>query len=134
MNARTSDKTRFDQPADILVIDDDIGMRELLSLHLSRAGYQVRTAVDAVSGGQMLMAARPDLVILDVRMPHMSGDKLLELLRGDSEMKNIKVIMLSVMQSERLDSAVERLGVSAFLHKPINKDVLLENVARALQA
>jgi DNA-binding response OmpR family regulator len=134
MNARTSTKTRLDQPPDILVIDDDIGMRELLSLHLSRAGYQVRTAIDAVSGGQMLMAARPDLVILDVRMPHMSGDQLLELLRGDAQLKSIKVIMLTVMQSERLDSTIERLGVSAFLKKPINKDELLESVAKALQA
>jgi len=119
-------------PAEILIIDDDFVMRELLELHLSDEGYKVRTAEDAVAGGKMLIAAPPDLLVLDMHMPHMEGDELLKLLRADESFKNLKVIVLTAEQSLDLMMRVSELGVSDFLNKPIDKDVLLETVSRVL--
>jgi two-component system chemotaxis response regulator CheY len=119
-------------PANILVIDDDFGMRELLVLHLIRAGYQVRGAEDAVEGGRMLMEQRPDLVLLDVRMPHLGGDEFLKLLRGDEGYADLKVIMLTSISNDGMYAKITNLGVCAFLAKPVDKDVLLDAVRKAL--
>jgi len=119
-------------PAEILVIDDDDVMRELLELHLTDEGYKVRTAEDAVEGGRMLIAAPPDLLVLDMRMPHMAGEQFLKLLRGDESFKDLKVIVLTAEQSIDLMIMVTDMGVSDFLLKPIDKDQLLETVRKVL--
>lgn len=119
-------------PAEILIIDDDFVMRELLELHLTDAGYKVRTAEDAIEGGKMLMAAPPDLLVLDMHMPHMEGDRFLKLLRADEKFSNLKVIVLTAERSLDFMMKVTEMGVSEFLNKPIDKDVLLETVSKVL--
>jgi DNA-binding response OmpR family regulator len=119
-------------PAEILIIDDDFVMRELLELHLTDEGYKVRTAEDAVTGGNMLLAAPPDLLVLDMHMPHMEGDQFLKLLRADETFKDLKVIVLTAEQSLDLLMKVSELGVSDFLNKPIDKEALLITVGRVL--
>jgi DNA-binding response OmpR family regulator len=119
-------------PAEILIIDDDFVMRELLELHLTDAGYKVRTAEDAIEGGKMLMAAPPDLLVLDMHMPHMEGDRFLKLLRADERFRNLKVIVLTAERSLDFMMKVTEMGVSEFLNKPIDKDVLLETVSKVL--
>ncbi len=118
--------------ADILIIDDDLFMRELLQLHLMNEGYKVRVAEDAVEGGKMLMAAPPDLLLLDIRMPHMGGDEFLSLLRGEAQFKDLKVIALSSIQNSGLMMKVTDIGVCDFLHKPVNKEALIAAVKKAL--
>src|SRR6266850_319901 len=59
--------------ANILVVDDDVSMRELLELHLSNAGYSVALADDAIAAGRMFLGSTPDLLLIDVSMPYMSG-------------------------------------------------------------
>jgi CheY-like chemotaxis protein len=66
-------KTGGVRPATILVVDDDESMRELLRLHLTNAGYDVRLAEDAVVAGQLVLRNPPDLIIADVEMPYMDG-------------------------------------------------------------
>ena len=119
-------------PAEILIIDDDFVMRELLELHLSDEGYKVRTAEDAIDGGKMMIAAPPDLLVLDMHMPHMEGDRFLKLLRADERFRNLKVIVLTAEQSLDFMMKVTELGVSDFLNKPIDKDLLLEAVKKVL--
>ena len=118
--------------ADILVVEDDLGMREVLAMHLANAGYGVRIASDAIEGGRMLLDKRPDLLLLDVRMPHMGGDELLALIRGEDSLKDLKVIVLTVLRESAMNERIERMGVSAFLSKPVNKDQLLAAIAASL--
>lgn len=118
--------------ADILIIDDDFGMRELLGIHLRGVGYRVRTAEDAVEGGKMLFAATPDLLLLDMRMPHMGGDQLLALLRADDKFKGLKVLVLSSIQNDAFVSKVTDMGVCGFLAKPVDKELLLSTVKKVL--
>lgn len=120
--------------ANILIIDDDMFMRELLQMHLVKEGYRVRVAEDAIEGGKMLMAAPPDLLLLDIRMPHMGGDEFLSLLRGEDQYKKLKVIALSSIQNSGLMMKVTDIGVSDFLHKPVSKEALLAAVRKALAA
>jgi DNA-binding response OmpR family regulator len=108
-------------------------MRELLAVHLREAGYRVRTAADGHVGGTMLLESRPDLLLLDLRMPHLAGDELLSLIRGDDALKNLKVIVLTMLRGGSTSEEIERLGVSAILYKPVQKDVLLAEIGKALQ-
>lgn len=133
MTPPTGTETTDRNAPDILIIDDDIAMRELLSLHLEFAGYRVRTAEDGLEGGKALLnGPRPDLVLMDMRMPHMGGDQLLELLRAEEQFKDLKIIALSSIRNDGFVMKVTDLGVAEFLHKPVDKDLLLATVKKVL--
>lgn len=116
----------------ILVIDDDANFRDLLRIHLSAAGYQVRIAEDGVTGGRALLAETPDLIISDVAMPFLDGFELLSLMRTDESTASIPVILLSGRSDgDTMAKAVE-LGAADFLTKPVTHDQLLESVEACL--
>lgn len=112
--------------ASIMVIDDDQSMRELVRLHLSNAGYEVRMAEDAVVGGRMVLERAPDLIICDVDMPYMSGYDFVAALRTDATKAGIPVIFLTV--TEDVADQARKLGAVAYLMKPVMADRLLEVV------
>ncbi len=116
----------------ILIIDDDVGFRDLLRLHLSAAGYQVQVAEDGVTGGRALLAQTPDLIVSDLNMPFLDGFELLSLLRSDAETASIPVILLSGRSDgDTMAKAVE-LGAADFLTKPVTRDQLLESIEACL--
>ena len=80
-----------DQPL-ILVVDDDPDFREILSLKLSSSGFRVETAVNGEEGVNKTKALKPNLVLMDVKMPVLDGAGALLKLREDPETKNTKVI------------------------------------------
>ena len=114
----------------ILVVEDDDTMRELLYLHLTRAGYAVRVAANGIEAGHAILGITPDLVITDVRMPHMSGFELVEALRQDPAMKDIPVIFLTVDEGARNEG--EDLGAIEYLAKPYKPASLLMLVGKHL--
>ena len=121
-----------DKKIRILIIDDDVGFRDLLRLHLSAAGYQVQVAEDGVTGGRALLAQTPDLIVSDLNMPFLDGFELLSLLRSDAETASIPVILLSGRSDgDTMAKAVE-LGAADFLTKPVTRDQLLESIEACL--
>ncbi len=110
----------------IVVIDDDQSMRELVRLHLSNAGYEVRIAEDAVEGGRMVLERSPDLIVCDVDMPYMSGYDFVAALRTDASKCDIPVVFLTV--KEDVADQAKKLGAVAYLMKPVMADRLLEVV------
>lgn len=116
----------------ILIIDDDVGFRDLLRIHLSAMGYQVQVAEDGVTGGRALLADTPDLIISDVNMPFLNGFELLSLMRADESTASIPVILLSGRSDgDTMAKAVE-LGAADYLTKPVTRDQLLESVEACL--
>ena len=121
-----------DKKIRILIIDDDIGFRDLLRIHLSAAGYEVQIAEDAITGGRALLAQAPDLIVSDLNMPFLDGFELLALLHSDPETASIPVIMLSGRSDgDTMAKAVE-LGAADFLTKPVTRDQLLESIELCL--
>lgn len=114
----------------ILVVEDDDTMRELLRLHLTTAGYAVREAANGIEAGHAVLGVTPDLIITDVRMPHMTGFELVEALREDPAMRDIPVIFLTI-EGESYDRGTS-LGALEYLSKPIRVEVLLQKVAKHL--
>jgi len=112
----------------ILIVDDDQSIRELLSLHLSAAGYEVHVAADAISAGYMVLRSPPDLIISDINMPHMDGFEFIAALKSDKTIPDIPVIFLtSVDEGEQRG---KQLGAVGYITKPVRADRLLELVAR----
>jgi two-component system, NtrC family, nitrogen regulation response regulator NtrX len=116
----------------ILVVDDEVGIRELLSEILREEGYQVRLAQNAAEARQIRGRARPDLVLLDIWMPDTDGITLLKEWATTGQL-TMPVIMMSGHGT--IDTAVEatRIGAYSFLEKPIALQKLLATVGTALK-
>jgi DNA-binding response OmpR family regulator len=110
----------------ILVIDDAKSIRELLRLHLSNEGYEVLLAEDAVAGGKLLVEHAPDLVIVDVNMPFMSGIEFVEAVRADPECADLPIIFLT--SRDDIGPVAAKLRAAALLRKPVGAEHLLEIV------
>ena len=120
------------RPARVLVIDDDPTFCQLLQVSLTRAGYAVETAEDAIEGGKALLARRLDLLILDISMPYMDGLELKALLKADAATAAIPVIIATVRDDVASLVAAMDLGVADYLTKPITQERLLQAVSAAL--
>src|SRR6185436_13048927 len=117
---------------EILVVDDEMGIRELLSEILSEEGYNVRLAENASQAREFRASARPDLVLLDIWMPDTDGITLLKEW-ASAGLLTMPVVMMSGHGT--IDTAVEatRMGAFDFLEKPIGLQKLLATVGRALK-
>src|SRR3972149_6385138 len=115
----------------ILVVDDEIGIRELLSEILHDEGYQVRLAENAGQARTLRSQGRPDLVLLDIWMPDTDGITLLKEW-ASAGLLTMPVVMMSGHGT--IDTAVEatRIGAYDFLEKPIALQKLLATVGRAI--
>ena len=116
----------------ILVVDDEVGIRELLSEILIDEGYDVRLAENAQAARRVREELRPDLVLLDIWMPDTDGISLLKEWHAGGQL-SMPVVMMSGHGT--IDSAVEatRFGAFEFLEKPIAMQKLLATVQKALK-
>ena len=114
--------------ARILVVDDDESIRELLRLHLGAAGYDVEVAPDAIAAGYMVLRSPPDLIITDVKMPHMDGFEFVAALKADRTLPKIPVVFLTSVEDG--DVRGKELGAAGYVTKPVRADRLLEVVAK----
>ena len=117
--------------ANILVVDDELGIRDLLSEILNDEGHAVELAENAAQARAARLAAQPDLVLLDIWMPDTDGVTLLKEWAG-AGLLNMPVIMMSGHAT--IDTAVEatRIGAQSFLEKPITLQKLLKAVEQGL--
>ena len=117
--------------ANILVVDDELGIRDLLFEILNDEGHAVEVAENAAQARAARQVARPDLVLLDIWMPDTDGVTLLKEWAG-AGLLNMPVIMMSGHAT--IDTAVEatRIGAQAFLEKPITLQKLLKAVEQGL--
>jgi DNA-binding response OmpR family regulator len=111
----------------ILVIDDDTSMLAFLKLHLQKAGYVVLLAEDGIVGGRLALNGSPDLILLDVEMPYLSGYELAEALRVDPATWDIPVVFLTA--DKQVEERTRMLRAEAYLKKPVKLERLLEVVA-----
>ena len=110
----------------ILLLEDSADLRVLLECYLTRAGYEVLTAEDAVEAGQLVVERAPQLIIADIQLPYMSGDEFVAALRADPAVRDIPVIFLSV--DARLEAHAKRLGAVAYFDKSVSAERLVEVV------
>jgi len=115
------------QPNTILMIDDDPAERELMCRSLTKAGFHVVAVPDGEEGLRLAKQIRPLVITLDVLLPGIDGWEVLSRLKADSELADIPVIVVTIVDNElkRVES-----GASNYLIKPVNRDLLVKMIGQ----
>ncbi|HEY6736951.1 MAG TPA: response regulator [Candidatus Saccharimonadia bacterium] len=116
--------------AKILLVEDDVNLREIYSARFAAESYQVITASDGEEALATAVRERPDLIVLDVMMPKISGFDVLDILRSTPETKETKVIMMTALSQDSDRQRGESLGANKYL---IKSQVTLEDVVNAVR-
>lgn len=111
--------------ADILVIDDSPTVSITLEWMLRDHGHRVLTARDGLSALNALTAHRPDLILLDIRMPHIDGIQLCSLIRASASYAHVPIIMLSGLSKPNDIERALDAGANDYLVKPVDDKMLL---------
>ena len=125
--------SRPDVAERILVIDDEPDLLELVRVNLHQAGYRVETAESGRRGLEQLRRSKPDLVILDLMLPDLSGTELCRQVRADGELARTPIIMLTA-KADEVDRVVGfELGADDYVTKPFSPRELTLRVAAVLR-
>jgi len=117
----------------ILVAEDERDIRELIGFTLGLADYKVLLAEDGVEAVEKASVQKPDLILLDVRMPRMSGYEACRRLKEDPETRDIPVVFLSAKgQEKEIEEGLDS-GATAYIVKPFAPDQLLDQVRDVLR-
>jgi chemosensory pili system protein ChpA (sensor histidine kinase/response regulator) len=118
----------------VLIVDDSITVRELLSLTLSKVGYRVEQARDGQDAWEKLRSGLPcNLIICDIEMPRMDGLELLARLQKDEHLSQVPMAMLTSRGADRHRQTAKELGAKGYFTKPYQDEVLLNATQRLLQ-
>lgn len=117
----------------ILVVDDNASARDLAEELLTEAGYQTRLAADGVAALALVAEGRPDLILLDIMMPRMSGLEACRRLKEDPSTAEIPVLVVTAVRQIATKEAAIECGADDFITKPIRQDDLLARVAALLK-
>lgn len=101
----------------IAIIEDDQAISQMYRIKFESEGYEVETAPNGKVGLQLIDQMRPDIILLDIMMPEMNGDEVLQKIRATEWGKNTKVIILTNMGEQEAPASLKTLGVSAFIVK-----------------
>jgi CheY-like chemotaxis protein len=115
----------------ILVIDDESNLRNVMKCNLIASGYIVTTAENGEEGLKAARRYKPDLIVLDVKMPVMSGWDVLTNLRNTPKLRQVPVIIATAYLSPNDEERTKAVGV-CYLAKPFNVSELLAQVKEAL--
>ncbi|HAW96802.1 MAG: two-component system response regulator [Phycisphaerae bacterium] len=116
----------------IMVVDDDPDIRELMTLALETEGAVVSQAVDGNDAINVFKVSAPELVVLDMMLPHRSGFLVLEHIQTSEDPP--PVVMVTANEGRRHKAYAESLGVAAYLNKPVAMARLIDTVLEQLEA
>ncbi len=125
------DKAR--NPGEILLVDDSSPSRILIGRHLTALGHQIREAESGEQGLEMLNEFRPDLIILDVLMPDMTGYQVLRELKRNERTRDIPVIMLSAVQNSESIAQCIKMGAEDYLPKDYEPSILKARIDASIE-
>ena len=117
-------------PRKILTCDDEKNIVRLIQVNLERQGYEVVTAYNGRECLEKVDSEKPDLILLDLMMPEMTGFEVLEVLKGNPETANIPVIMLTARTQDQDVLKGWQSGVECYLTKPFNPIELITFIKR----
>ncbi|MEO5571903.1 MAG: response regulator [Bacteroidia bacterium] len=113
----------------VLVVDDEPAILELLQYNFSKKGAQVSLARNGVEGLEKAVSELPQVIVLDIMMPVMSGIEMCRALKSDPVLKNIPVLFLSASNDDALIISAMTAGGDHFVSKPIKISLLFEIIS-----
>ena len=118
----------------VVIIEDEPFIIEALTFLLVNEGLVVRSISDGANAIDFIIKSKPNLVILDIMLPNVSGMKILEDIRSMDEISNLPVLMLTAKGQKKDRRAAEEAGVSKFMTKPFDNQELIENVKAMIRS
>ena len=122
------------RPADVLIVDDERANRELLQIMLEPEGYELSVAASGEEALASVAKHPPDLVVLDIMMPGMSGYVVTSRLKANPATRHIPVLVLSSLDDQSSRAQGAGTGADGFLSKPVSRRDLCELVRTLLLA
>ncbi|MGI9321834.1 MAG: response regulator [Thiogranum sp.] len=118
----------------ILVVDDEVAMTRMVKLNLEQTGnYEVRTENKGRLAIDAAREFRPDLMLLDIMMPGVTGDEIAAQIKQDPSLSNIKfVFVTAIVTRDETDDSAADIGGNLFLAKPVKAQELIETIERVL--
>ena len=116
----------------IMVVDDDLDTVEIIRIKLEAAGYKVATARDGYECIDKCQKIEPDLLIIDIMMPRISGFKVVKLLKGDKKMAIMPIMILTARTQEADRKLARDIKANRYITKPFNPDNILETVKQLI--
>ncbi len=118
----------------IAIIEDDAVINQMYRMKFEADGFEVQVADDGKSGIAMVQSFMPDLILLDLQMPEMTGDEALKQIRGQAWGANIPVIILTNTGIEESPQSLRELGIHSYIVKAeLTPSQVVERVKEALQ-
>jgi DNA-binding response OmpR family regulator len=119
----------------VLVVDDSEIVLEMATDALQEAGFEVVTALNAKDANPLIFSPqRPDLIILDVMLPMLDGDKKARMLKDNKDTRDIPILLLSSKSENDLRFLVQESGADGFIRKPFVNDKLVAMVSDTIRA
>ena len=116
----------------IMVVDDDVELLEILPALLEPWGFQLTTLNDPRQFWEVLQAVNPDLLVLDIEMPHLSGIELCKVLRTHTHWRKLPVLFLTVHQDAIISTEAFASGANDFISKPVVVQQLAHRILNSL--
>ena len=113
----------------LMIVEDDIALREIYSIRLTAEGYTIVVAGDGEEALAIAVREKPDLILSDVMMPKISGFDMLDIIRSTPELKDVKVVMMTALSSEEQRARGEALGADRYL---VKSQVGIEDVVNVI--
>ena len=101
----------------IAIIEDDQVINQMYRMKFEATGFDVSTASDGEAGVSLVKKIHPDIILLDLQMPHMGGAEALEIIRADNSTKNTPVIILTNLGEEEAPKTLRTLGIHSYIVK-----------------
>ncbi len=117
----------------ILLVDDDLRILQVFADALAElGGFRVLTAQNGLEGLERFLDARPDCVVIDVKMPQIDGYQMARVLRGDPDTADIPLVILTAMAQEQDRFIGKASGVDLYLTKPVKPTALIAAIHQAI--
>lgn len=116
-------------PKRILIVDDEPDLVKVTSFRLKKAGYQVLISVDGRQALELIQKDPPDLILLDLLLPHIQGDQVCKQIKQDPKLKHIPVILFTATAVD-IPAKVKEVGADDYLTKPFDPEELMGKVKK----
>ena len=125
---RGAQEHKAERPPLVMVVDDSVTVRKVTTRFLEREGMQVITAKDGADAMAKLQEQVPDVMLLDIEMPHMDGFEVVSKVRLSEQLRHIPIIMITSRTGDKHRERALSLGANMYLGKPYQESVLLEHI------
>ena len=119
-------------PKTVLIVEDNTLHMKMMNDLLQASGYEVLKSIDGNDVMVLVKEHRPDLIVMDIQLPGISGLELTQMLKADDELKHIPVIAVTAFAMRGDEKAILEAGCDDYAAKPISVPMLLEKIANLL--